>query len=147
VIVIAFLISLVTLSILTVRLQQATGEVLPKFSLDIGIPTTADVYKGAGSRPWFRHSRRRRQLLAMIITDKAQVVSSSILEEMKRGVTALHGTGMYTGKSHEVLMCAITITEVSHIKDLVNDADPQAFLIVIPAQEVLGRGFIPLEKQ
>jgi uncharacterized membrane protein len=146
-IVIAFLISLVILSVLTVRLQQATGEVLPKFSLDIGIPTTADVYKGAGSRPWFRRSRRRRQLLALIITDKSQLVSSSILEEMKRGVTALHGTGMYTGKSHEVLMCAITITEVSHIKDLVNKADPQAFLIVIPAQEVLGRGFIPLEKQ
>jgi uncharacterized membrane-anchored protein YitT (DUF2179 family) len=83
----------------------------------------------------------------MIITDQAQKVSSSILEEMKRGVTSLHGTGMYTGRSHEVLICAITITEVSQIKNLVSHADPHAFIIVIPAQEVLGRGFLPLDTQ
>lgn len=147
IVVVAFFISLIAISVLTVRLQQATGEVLPKFSLDIGIPTTADIYKDTIARPWFRRSRRRRQLMAMIITDQAQKVSSSILEEMKRGVTALHGTGMYTGKEHEVLMCALTITEVNQVKNLVSQADPQAFIIVIPAQEVLGRGFLPLEEQ
>lgn len=147
VVVIVFLISLVVFSVLTVRLQQATGEVLPKLSLDIGISTTADIYKDTRSRPWFRRSRRRRQLLALIITDQARNVSTAILEEMKRGATSLHGTGMYTGKEHEVLMVALTITEVNQIKHLVRQADPKAFIIVVPAQEVLGRGFVPLESQ
>jgi uncharacterized membrane protein len=140
-----FISSLIILAISTVGLQQASGEVLPKFLLDIGIHVTSGSAKESTKRPWFRHSRRRRQLLALIITDRAKEVSTTIFRDMNRGVTSLHGTGMYTGKSHEVLLCAITITEVGHIKALVCEADPKAFLIVIPAQEVLGTGFIPLQ--
>jgi len=80
----------------------------------------------------------------MVITDKAPGVSENILKEMKRGVTSLQGTGMFTGKSHSVLLCALTVTEVAHLKKLVYEADPNAFVIVTPAQEVLGRGFVPL---
>lgn len=137
--------SLIILAISTVGLQQASGEILPKFSLDIGIPVTRETSNESTARPWFRHTRRRRQLLALIITDLAKEVSAAIFKQMNRGVTSLHGTGMYTGKSHEVLICAVTITEVNHIKNLVCEADPKAFLIVIPAQEVLGTGFIPLQ--
>jgi len=79
------------------------------------------------------------------VTDRAQEVSQQILDEMQRGVTSLEGMGMYTGKQHAVLMCALTVTEVPHLKSLVLDADPQAFVIVSPAQEVLGRGFSPLQ--
>ena len=79
------------------------------------------------------------------MTDQAQAVSQEILNEMKRGVTSLEGVGMYTGKPHSVLMCALTITEVAHLKALVSKTDPNAFVIVSPAQEVLGRGFIPLK--
>lgn len=143
--VLVFISSLIILAVTTVGLQQASGEVLPKFSLDIGIPVTSESSKESTTRPWYRHSRRRRQLLALIITDIAKEVSAAIFRDMNRGVTSLHGTGMYTGKAHEVLMCAITITEVSHIKTLVREADPKAFLIVIPAQEVLGTGFISLQ--
>jgi uncharacterized membrane-anchored protein YitT (DUF2179 family) len=83
--------------------------------------------------------------MAMIITDQSRAVSEQILKEMRRGVTAMSGTGMYTGKPHSVLICALTVTEVNHLKTLVNEADPQAFVIVSPAQEVLGRGFVPLQ--
>jgi uncharacterized membrane-anchored protein YitT (DUF2179 family) len=66
---------------------------------------------------------------------------------MNRGVTSLSGTGMYTGKAHAVLMVALTVTEVNHLKTIVNLQDPNAFVIVSPAQEVLGRGFVPLSNQ
>jgi len=84
-------------------------------------------------------------LLALVITDRAQVVGEQILKELKRGVTAMPGTGMYTGKSHSVLLCALTVTEASHLKAVVSATDPQAFVIVSPAQEILGRGFLPLK--
>jgi uncharacterized membrane-anchored protein YitT (DUF2179 family) len=54
---------------------------------------------------------------------------------------------MYTGREHAVLMCALTITEVHNLKSAVAKEDPQAFVIVSPAQEVLGRGFNPLEEK
>ena len=131
------------IGLLTATLHQATGEVLPRYIYDIRIAGVG----AEGSRAWFRQARRRQQLLALIITDRAQEVSAHILEEMKRGVTSLEGTGMYTGKQHSVLMCALTVTEVPQLKALVRDADPQAFVIVSPAQEVLGRGFIPLKSK
>ena len=67
-----------------------------------------------------------------------------VLKEMRRGVTGLNATGMYTGQERTVLMCALTTTEVPHLKALVTKEDPNAFIVVAPAQEVLGKGFIPL---
>ena len=43
-----------------------------------------------------------------------------------------------------VLMVAITLTEMNQLKNLVSEVDPNAFVIVSPAKEVLGRGFSPL---
>ena len=40
---------------------------------------------------------------------------------------------------------ALTVTEVHNLKAAVAKEDPQAFVIVSPAQEILGRGFNPLE--
>jgi uncharacterized membrane-anchored protein YitT (DUF2179 family) len=66
---------------------------------------------------------------------------------MKRGITALPGTGMYSGQAHTVLMCVLTVTEVAQLKALVSAEDPQAFVVVSPAQEVLGRGFASLHER
>ena len=71
-------------------------------------------------------------------------MADHILKEMRRGVTALHGKGMYTNQEREVLMIALTVTELAHLKTLVKEQDPDAFVVVAPAQEVLGRGFQPL---
>jgi uncharacterized membrane protein len=132
---------------LTATLHQATGEVLPRYIQDFKVPSPLDGSHRASEslRAWFRQSRRRQQLLALIITDRSEAVGQQILTEMKRGVTAMEGKGMYTGQQHSVLMCALTVTEVPQLKALVSAADPEAFVIVSPAQEVLGKGFNPLK--
>jgi uncharacterized membrane-anchored protein YitT (DUF2179 family) len=53
---------------------------------------------------------------------------------------------MYTGQSRSVLVCALTVTEVPQLKALVATEDPDAFVVVTPAQEVFGKGFIPLQE-
>jgi uncharacterized membrane protein len=132
---------LLLLGVLTIGLHEASGEVLPRFGV-------AAEETGIGTprwKAWFRQSTRRRQLMALIITDKGDKVAARILSGMQRGVTGLPGRGMYTGSEHMVLMCALTVTEVQHLKVLVNMEDPNAFVIVTPAQEVLGKGFNPLQ--
>lgn len=146
--VLLLMLSLLLLGVLTARLQAATGEVLPHFG-ESGTSVSADR-TGAGMhgidhQPWFRSSRRRRQFISLIITDQAKDVADVIMTEMRRGVTALDGTGMYSGEDFKVLVCAITTTEVPQLKSLVREIDPAAFVVIIPAREVLGRGFIPLE--
>jgi uncharacterized membrane-anchored protein YitT (DUF2179 family) len=60
---------------------------------------------------------------------------------LERGVTSLEGTGMYTGEVHNVLLCAATKAQLTHLKTIVHQTDPQAFVVVGPAEEVLGKGF------
>lgn len=141
VLVVGYFIFLLVFALLTSRLQAATGEVLPRFSAE-GDGTLAGL--GPGRSAWFRPSRRRSQVMCMIITDRAQRVADRVLTEMKRGMTAIEGKGMYSGHSHDVLLSAITVTEVPHLKALVREEDPQAFVVVSPAQEILGKGFGPL---
>lgn len=142
--VLVFVIMIITLGVATIGLREATGEVLPRYP---GFTETRQVFDRSLPRPWFRSTRRRSQLLTLIITDEASRVADRILKEMQRGVTAFEGTGMYTGKSHSMLLCALTVTEIPQMKALVAGVDPSAFVVVSPAQEILGKGFIPLNEE
>jgi uncharacterized membrane protein len=128
----------------TVGMTKASGEILPRFGGESGYEQHAETVDRKGLRAWLYPQHRRKQLLALVITDKAEAVSQRILTDLRRGVTALPGKGMYTGTDRAVLMCALTVTEVHNLKAAVGKEDPQAFVIVSPAQEVLGRGFNPL---
>ena len=139
----------------TAGLTQASGEVLPKygeFPVLSRMWEAMETHEGGQTAPRSANSpaaglgRRRQQLLALIIPNKPQAVADRIMKDLGRGVTSLNGRGMYTKQDREVLMVAVTITEISHLKALVSAVDPNAFMIVSPASEVLGRGFQPLAK-
>jgi uncharacterized membrane-anchored protein YitT (DUF2179 family) len=82
---------------------------------------------------------------AMIITSKPEAVSARIIEELVRGVTYLEGRGGYTGTSRPVLYCVVSRAEVATLKSLVNEIDPEAFMVIGVAHEALGEGFRPLK--
>ena len=146
---IVFYITLGVLAIATITMTRATGEILPRFGADSPTVMVSDIEQPERRdfRSWFTHRRRRRQLIALVITGKPDKVSKRILADLGRGVTALEGKGMYTGSERSVLICALTVTEAHNLKVAVAKEDPQAFVVVSPAQEILGRGFNPLEEE
>jgi uncharacterized membrane protein len=87
----------------------------------------------------------KRKQLAYVISDEVEVVGKALLEKLGRGVTLMHGTGMYTGKDHGILMCAVDSNQIPLLKRIVSQLDSHAFVIVMPIQEVNGEGFRPLE--
>ncbi len=78
---------------------------------------------------------------AMIITDQGDRIAEKIMNDIRRGVTVISGRGAYTKGNKEVLLCVVAITELVRIKRLVSSIDPEAFVIVNDAKEVLGKGF------
>ncbi|QJD88243.1 YitT family protein [Cohnella herbarum] len=78
---------------------------------------------------------------AFIISKHPDLVSNAILHELDRGLTRLHGVGGYTGDDRPVLLAVVGQNEVVRLKLLVRDADPDAFVIITNAAEVLGEGF------
>lgn len=79
--------------------------------------------------------------VAYIISDSYREISKDITGNLHRGVTMLEGHGAWSGASKEVLMVAFKQREIVTVKQLVKDIDPNAFMIVCPAHEVLGSGF------
>ena len=79
--------------------------------------------------------------IAYIISDHPEEISEHILRELGRGLTGLEGQGMYSAKHKMVLMCVVFKKEAVLLKDIVKNADNEAFLILSEAKEVLGEGF------
>ena len=79
--------------------------------------------------------------VVMIISDHIGPISEIILCEVHRGVTFLHGQGVFTRKERNVLFVVCSLTQISKIKLAANSVDPNAFMIVLSANEVMGRGF------
>lgn len=77
-------------------------------------------------------------IVMTMIPDK---VAEAILAEMERGVTYLQGRGAYTGAVRETLLCVVSTSEVTALKDLIYHIDKSAFVIVADVHEVLGEGF------
>ena len=80
---------------------------------------------------------------AFIITSEHKVVARQILTLLERGVTILPGTGAYTNESRPVLYCVLSRAEVNLLKAIVNETDPNAFMVIGQANEALGEGFRP----
>lgn len=96
-----------------------------------------------------RHDRRMfpslrpQPRLAIIITGQRAALAERIMRELARGVTALSGTGMYSGETRDVLLCALTGVQIAHLQRIVTEVDPQAFMVITEASNIRGRGFHP----
>lgn len=88
-----------------------------------------------------------RGRMLMIVSDSYEKIAEMIHEEMDRGSTLLQGTGTYTKKERPVLICAVSTHEFFEIKKIVYTVDPDAFIVTLETNEVLGEGFKPLLPQ
>lgn len=79
---------------------------------------------------------------AFIITEEKQKVAQAVMEVLGRGLTSLDAQGMYSGKHKSLLFCVVSKKEIVDLKEVVSDADPNAFIVVSDAREVLGEGFL-----
>ena len=79
--------------------------------------------------------------VALIITKHHDEVARKINEELDRGATFLKGEGTYSRKDTKVILTAIKRQQLAELKALVVSVDPDAFIIVQEAHQVLGDGF------
>lgn len=76
----------------------------------------------------------------MVVSPQWREIASEIMESMQRGVTIVNGEGGYTGQPLRILYSVITFQELSRFKEMVQQHDPQAFLVVTETLEVMGKG-------
>jgi uncharacterized membrane-anchored protein YitT (DUF2179 family) len=66
---------------------------------------------------------------AFIVTDEPQRVAGAIFDELRIGVTAWQARGMYTRAEHSILFCTLSRPQEPSLRQVVREADPNAFLV------------------
>ena len=79
--------------------------------------------------------------LVFIISDKHENITKRILEELDIGVTYISGSGAYSGKEKNVIMCVMKKQISPRAEAIVREEDPLAFMIVTSATEIFGEGY------
>ncbi len=80
-----------------------------------------------------------------IISKKHDLIREKLVKDMGRRGSFLSGEGMFGGKNHKIIFTTVTRREVAILQDFIHDIDPDAFMTVLEANEVLGGGFRTLK--
>ncbi|MBE5777265.1 MAG: YitT family protein [Clostridiales bacterium] len=76
-----------------------------------------------------------------VVTNHADAIAKRVLTDIDRGATLLDGTGAYSGSHKNILICVVSNRETAHLKRIVKQEDPGAFMFVTDTHETLGEGF------
>lgn len=77
----------------------------------------------------------------MIITQFPDRLAEKINDELGRGVTFISGQGYYSKKDLKIIYCIVGRNEIVKMKDMIHQIDPQSFITITEAHEILGEGF------
>lgn len=79
--------------------------------------------------------------VAYIISRHHERIADAINDKLERGVTYLYAQGYYSGSDTKVILTAVKKGQLAQLKELVVSIDPDAFIIMQEAHQVLGDGF------
>ena len=79
--------------------------------------------------------------VVLIISPEYEAIAQAIGDKLYRGATFLHGEGSYSHQNTKVVLAAVKRQQLTELKELVMELDPNAFVIVQEAHQVLGDGF------
>jgi len=76
-----------------------------------------------------------------IISDNSKEIAETLMKDLKRGVTGINGTGMYTNGEKQVLFVVVGKNQIVPLQKMVKEIDTSAFITIADVREVLGEGF------
>ncbi len=83
----------------------------------------------------------RSERAAYIISEKHADIANAIMYDLNRGCTELRARGVWSGNDRPVLFCVLGRNQVSLLKEVVAEADPEAIVFISEVHEAFGEGF------
>ena len=74
----------------------------------------------------------------MIITEMEEEICDALSHSFGYGVTQIHATGYYSGKSRSVIYFVVNRFQIARLKMIVSAIDPNAFITISETSDVLG---------
>ena len=82
-----------------------------------------------------------------IISDKVEDIRHFILTDIKRGGSIVPIQGMYNRTEKEMIMTMVNRREMATLQRAIYQIDPNAFVTILDAKEILGKGFKKLNSE
>ncbi|MUK89447.1 DUF2179 domain-containing protein [Ornithinibacillus sp. L9] len=79
--------------------------------------------------------------LILIITENEEKIQTLIRDGIDRGLTKIRSVGGYSNKDKTMILCVAEQQEAVHLKKILQQEEPDSFVVFINASEILGRGF------
>lgn len=75
-----------------------------------------------------------------LVTHKTDELKHLITQELGPEGTILKGDGLFEGQEKKMILIVVEVTKLQRLRQMVRETDPNAFLIITEASEMLGRG-------
>jgi uncharacterized membrane-anchored protein YitT (DUF2179 family) len=73
-----------------------------------------------------------------IVTDRPEVVTQTVFDQLGLGLTAWPARGMFTHAEHTVLFCTLSRPDVNALRALILKTDPDAFIVIGHGHQATG---------
>jgi uncharacterized membrane-anchored protein YitT (DUF2179 family) len=76
-----------------------------------------------------------------IISDFSDNIAKELIQVLGRGITFIHGEGVYTGEPKKIIYTIVSRIELSELREVVNEIDPKAVVAIENIADVSGSNF------
>ena len=83
---------------------------------------------------------RPNKKVVYLVTQKTEELKQLITQELGPEGTILKGDGLFEGQEKKMILIVVEVTKLQRLRQMVKEIDPEGFLIITEATEMLGRG-------
>lgn len=84
---------------------------------------------------------RLNKKVVYLVTNKTEELKSKISEELGPEGTIIKGDGLFDGEEKRMILIVVEVGKLQLLREMVKQTDPEGFLIITEATEMLGRGY------
>lgn len=84
----------------------------------------------------------------LIVSDEYEQLSTELMQALDRGATYINAQGAYTKKDKKIIFIVVRLRQVMTVRQIVQQVDPTAFMIITDVRDVVGKGFtLPIDNR
>lgn len=103
---------------------------------ELAMYTLVTIYAAGKAIDTLQAPRGRKAFL--IMTRRPDPIRQRVLSQMNRGMTVFSAEGAWSQEGITALLCVVTRVELRELGDIVQEEDPEAFVVVLESSEVMG---------
>lgn len=84
---------------------------------------------------------KNEKIIFVIGAKRMEKLRDYILTDLDRSATCIKSSGLYSGKEKDMLFLVVKEKEVTRVKQMIKEAEPDSFVVITDAYDTYGEGF------